>query len=108
MTSSSLRFSIEGKELGINMWIVDRWKDYDVLDISSRRKAGKVGDYILVDRTPRSFGIRLMTTEDGSRRMDITIGAQRGVGNGNFSTCQMSGPSLIIWKEWKKMGSPSI
>ena len=53
MTSSSLRFSIEGKELGINMWIADRWKDYEVLDTSSGEKLERWGDYILVRPDPQ-------------------------------------------------------
>lgn len=53
MTSSSLRFSIEGKELGISMWIADRWKDYEVLDTSSGEKLERWGDYILVRPDPQ-------------------------------------------------------
>lgn len=53
MTSSSLRLSIEGKELGISMWIADRWKDYEVLDTSSGEKLERWGDYILVRPDPQ-------------------------------------------------------
>ena len=53
MTSSSLRLSIEGKELGRSMWIADRWKDYEVLDTSSGEKLERWGDYILVRPDPQ-------------------------------------------------------
>ena len=35
------------------MWIADNWKDYEVLDTSSREKLERWGDYFLVRPDPQ-------------------------------------------------------
>ena len=38
---------------GLNMWIADSWKDYEVLDTSSGEKLERWGDYLLIRPDPQ-------------------------------------------------------
>jgi len=39
--------------MGVDMWIADSWKDYEVLDTSSGEKLERWGDYVLVRPDPQ-------------------------------------------------------